>query len=152
MCYFLCCLFISSLNSLNPCRSSLESLCWKDCARPPICLASFWIFPPTCLASFWRRYWISDFWILSTASSPRNKSHSNGLVTNQKIIPLAHCKNSRYCQMSNIRCTKSHNVDISRLPCLPVVIAQSIETRCKVDNEDLVGAAPVGAVPTTSEW
>ena len=34
---------------------------------------------------------------------------------------------------------------------LVVVIAQSIETMCKVANEDVVGAAPTGDAPTT-EW
>ena len=42
---------------------------------------------------------------------------------------------------------------------LAVAFAQSIEARCSVKNEDVVGAAPtgdatttVGAAPTTSEW
>ena len=34
---------------------------------------------------------------------------------------------------------------------LVVVSAQSIEARCQVENEDVVGAAPTGGVPTTSE-
>ena len=32
-----------------------------------------------------------------------------------------------------------------------VVFAQSIEARCYVENEDVVGAAPTGDAPTTSE-
>ena len=32
-----------------------------------------------------------------------------------------------------------------------VVFAQSIEARCQVENEDVVGAAPTGDAPTTSE-
>ena len=35
---------------------------------------------------------------------------------------------------------------------LAVVFAQSIEARCWVENEDVVGAAPTGDAPTTSEW
>ena len=35
--------------------------------------------------------------------------------------------------------------------CLAVVFAQSIEARCYVENEDVVGAAPTGDAPTTSE-
>ena len=35
---------------------------------------------------------------------------------------------------------------------LAVVFAQSIEARCYVENEDVVGAAPTGDAPTTSEW
>ena len=34
---------------------------------------------------------------------------------------------------------------------LPVVCAQSTEAKCWVDNEDVVGAAPTGDAPTTSE-
>ena len=30
--------------------------------------------------------------------------------------------------------------------------AKSIETRCLVENEEVVGAAPTGDAPTTSEW
>ena len=35
---------------------------------------------------------------------------------------------------------------------LAVVFAQYIEVRCLVENEDVVGAAPTGDAPTTSEW
>ena len=41
---------------------------------------------------------------------------------------------------SNIRCTKSLNLNVSRL---------TLETL--VDNEDVVGAMPTGDAPTTSE-
>ena len=33
-----------------------------------------------------------------------------------------------------------------------VVFAQSNEAMCYVENEDVVGAAPTGDAPTTSEW
>ena len=33
-----------------------------------------------------------------------------------------------------------------------MVFAQSIEARCEVENEDVVGAAPTGEAPTTCEW
>ena len=37
--------------------------------------------------------------------------------------------------------------------CLVVVaFAQSIEAMRKVENEDVVGAAPASDAPTTSEW
>ena len=52
---------------------------------------------------------------------------------------------------SNIRCTK-----ISKLKCfsshLVVVFTQFVEARCLVENEDVIGAAPTGDAPTTSEW
>ena len=35
---------------------------------------------------------------------------------------------------------------------LAVASDQSIEPRGYVDNEDVVGAAPTGAAPTTYEW
>ena len=36
--------------------------------------------------------------------------------------------------------------------CLAAFFAESLETRCQVENEDVVGAAPTGDAPTTSEW
>ena len=49
---------------------------------------------------------------------------------------------------------KSHQ--IPKLKCflsrLIVVFAHSTEARCQVKNEDVVGAAPTGDAPTTSEW
>ena len=33
-----------------------------------------------------------------------------------------------------------------------VSFAQFIEAKCEVENEDVVGAAPRGDAPTTSEW
>ena len=45
-------------------------------------------------------------------------------------------------QISKLKCFLSH---------LAVVFAQSIEARCLVENEDVVGAAPTGNAPTTSE-
>ena len=45
---------------------------------------------------------------------------------------------------------------IQKLKCfsnqLAVVFVQHIETRCEVENEDVVGAAPTGDAPTTSDW
>ena len=38
------------------------------------------------------------------------------------------------------------------MSCHAVVFAQSIEVRCQVENVDLVGAAPTGDAPTTSDW
>ena len=33
-----------------------------------------------------------------------------------------------------------------------VAFVQSIEARCSVENEGVVGAAPTGDAPTTSDW
>ena len=38
------------------------------------------------------------------------------------------------------------------LHCLVAVFAESLEARRQVENEDVVGAAPTGDAPTTSEW
>ena len=35
---------------------------------------------------------------------------------------------------------------------LAAVFALSIEARCEVENEDVVGAVLAGDAPTTSEW
>ena len=35
---------------------------------------------------------------------------------------------------------------------LGVAFGQSIEAKCKVENEDVVGVAPTGDATTTSEW
>ena len=32
------------------------------------------------------------------------------------------------------------------------VFVESLEARCQVENEDVVGAAPTDDAPTTSEW
>ena len=52
-----------------------------------------------------------------------------------------------YRQVSNIRRTESQHLKDSR-----AVFAESLEARCQVENEDVVGAAPTGDAPTTSEW
>ena len=57
-------------------------------------------------------------------------------------------KSWTYCQTSNTRCTKSQKCFWS---CFTVVFAQSIEARCWVENEDVIGGAPTGDAPTTSE-
>ena len=48
-----------------------------------------------------------------------------------------------YREVSNIRRFSSHPV---------VVFTQFVEARCSVENDDVVGAAPTGDAPTTSEW
>ena len=60
----------------------------------------------------------------------------------------ASCK---YRQISNIRRTQSQNLKVSRL-ILQLSFVESFEVMYKVENEDVVGAAPTGDAPTTSEW
>ena len=68
--------------------------------------------------------------------------------TTDQWIPLTEDQLRR---ISNIRRAKSQNLNISRLV-LQLFFSQSIEARCYVENEDVVGAAPTGDAPTTSEW
>ena len=57
-----------------------------------------------------------------------------------------------YRQVSNIRHTKSTPTLKMFSYCLVAVFSESLEARCQVENEDVVGAAPTGDAPTTSEW
>ena len=57
-------------------------------------------------------------------------------------------------QTSNITCSKSKNLNASRLVLqftLPSTL-KSVEAGCYSEIEDVVGAAPTGDAPTTSEW
>ena len=56
-----------------------------------------------------------------------------------------------YRQVSNISRTKSQHLQRFSY-CLAAIFTESFEARCQVENEDVVGAAPTGDVPTTSEW
>ena len=50
---------------------------------------------------------------------------------------------------------KTHQIPTLKIfsYCLAAVFfAESLEARCQVENEDVVGAAPTGDAPTTSEW
>ena len=58
---------------------------------------------------------------------------------------------SCYRQVFNIRRTKSQHLKDSRTV-LQLSFGESLEARCQVENEDVVGAAPTGDAPTTSEW
>ena len=58
---------------------------------------------------------------------------------------------TNYRQVSNIRRTKFQHLKRFSY-CLAAVLAESLEARCQVENEDVVGAAPTGDAPTTSEW
>ena len=55
-----------------------------------------------------------------------------------------------YCQISDICCNKYPNLNVSRL-----VLQLSLPSPLKLgfkSSEDVVGAAPTGDAPTTSEW
>ena len=56
-----------------------------------------------------------------------------------------------YLQTSNISRTKSQNLNVSRLILQSSLPKPLDEARCSVENEDVVGAAPIGDAPTRSE-
>ena len=56
-----------------------------------------------------------------------------------------------YRKISNIRCTKSPNLNAPRLV-LQLSLPIPMKPGVTVENEDVVGAAPTGDAPTTSEW
>ena len=56
-----------------------------------------------------------------------------------------------YCQISNISHTKSQNLNDSHLV-LQLYLLNLLKPGVGVENEDVVGAAPIGDAPTTSEW
>ena len=59
--------------------------------------------------------------------------------------------NQVYRKLSNIRYTKYKQLKWLSSP-VAVVLAQSIEARCLVENEGVFGAAPTGDAPTSCEW
>ena len=68
------------------------------------------------------------------------------------IITLHNINIYYYYQVSNISHTKSQNWNVSR-----VILQLSLHNLlkplvCLCENEDVVGASPVGATPTTSVW
>ena len=72
-----------------------------------------------------------------------HKAHQAG---NQKVGGLILPSNFYY---------KVHQIptlNVSQLVLQGFFSAQSIEARCLVKNEDVVGAVPAGDAPTTSEW
>ena len=48
---------------------------------------------------------------------------------------------------------KTHQIPTLKIfsYCIAAFVAESLEARCQVENEDVVGAAPTGDAPTTSE-
>ena len=81
--------------------------------------------------------------ILKEGPGAKTSQNAEHLVSKSclKQIPLTLLYKPH--QIPNLKCFSSR---------LEVVFAQSIEARCKAENEDIVGAAPSGETPTTSEW
>ena len=55
-----------------------------------------------------------------------------------------------YSQFSNIRRTQSKNIDVSRLVS-QLSLPNPFKPGVKFENEDVIGVAPTGDAPTTSE-
>ena len=134
----------------------------------------FFVSSCSCLCPIYRSHVLSWEWRCSWSSADRRCSNYiwviNNLIAHKSVFYIRDlmvhivCAASihsilalyvylyteqimHYHQISNIRHTKSQNLNVSRL-----VFAQSIEARCQVENEDVVGAASTGDAPTTSEW
>ena len=60
-------------------------------------------------------------------------------------------KTRTYHKISNTRCTKSPNLNVSCL-ILQFSLCNLLKPGVKVKNEDVVGAALIGDAPTTSKW
>ena len=77
----------------------------------------------------------------------------------QTMVPLSWWQ-FRYAMLHRIQTSTIKPLNkmykISKLNCfsshLAIVLAQSIQSRCSVENEGVVGEAPTGYAPTTSEW
>ena len=67
------------------------------------------------------------------------------------IILAVKAMGSIYHQTSNIRRTKSQHFNTPRLA-LQLSLSIPLKSCVYVENEDVVGAAPTGDAPTTSEW
>ena len=75
-------------------------------------------------------------------------------LLHKNVTKISHIKIFSSANVSSNLQYKSHQ--IQKLKCFSsrfaVVFAWSIEARHWVENEDVVGAAPTGDAPTTSEW
>ena len=78
-------------------------------------------------------------------------------TTKQYIIKghtYSHFRVALKLQLPSIPWYKTHQIPtLNTLSyCYAASFAESLEARCQVDNEDVVGAAPTGDAPTTSQW
>ena len=91
---------------------------------------------------------------LGTASGRRGRGFSvrNLFTECLLLLPWGYLSAVNvYHQISNIRRTEYPT--LKRLSyCLAAFFVEYPEARCQVENEDVVGAAPTGDAPTTSEW
>ena len=79
----------------------------------------------------------------TTPTSGRQATRSHLCCTLSPIV--------NYRKFSNIRRTKSQDLNFSRLG-LQLSLRNTVEAKRLAENEDVVGATPTGDAPTTSEW
>ena len=72
-----------------------------------------------------------------------NMNTATKIVTNRNSLVIPSNLQYKLHQTPNLKYSSSR---------LAVAFVQSIEARCWVETEDVVGAAPTGDAPTTSEW
>ena len=91
-------------------------------------------------------HYLSQFW--PTSLLPY------GLTRPQWVNSLAPWKYGHCHKLMSNLSYKGHQIPYLKCfsSCLAVIFMQSIEARCSVENEDVVGAAPTGDAPTTSLW
>ena len=132
-------------NYISYCYSKVDTLasdlaywCWKNGIK----LSLLFILDMVTSGDFisqsaymqWFVYLWFGQWVFIYVWSHLHLTHC-GLVMPCDVMNLGqHCFG--YRKTSNIRCAKSPNSNVPRL----------------VENEDVVGAAPIGGAPTLSEW
>ena len=85
---------------------------------------------------------VPHYWLFERGSLTKCQQYGkyfHGLTSSWYNMPSLADNAATYCQTSNIGSTTSQNVS-------GLVFAQSIEARCSVDNEDVIGAVPTGTV------
>ena len=96
----------------------------------------------------------------TTITSVSYTIHGQCYTMNQHSLNLNICCKQQYHQfikcrkISGISCTKSQNLHVSRLVLqlsLPKPLKPGVKSSMN-DHSDVVGASPVSAAPTTSEW
>ena len=105
------------------------------------------------------KQWMKANWILGWTTNPNfeHALHTPKKCVCDKIYRRGMYSFLHYRKIYSIRRTKSPNLNVSR-PVLQLYLPNSMKTgvfnedRCQVENEDVVGAAPTGDAPTTSEW
>ena len=82
---------------------------------------------------------------------PKTSLDTFNILKHENHGPISEFLDTMYRQFSNISRTQSPNINVSRLV-LQLSLPNLLKPWCQVKNEDVVGAAPTGDAPATSEW